>query len=291
MSNLRDRMINDMQLHGYGNRTQEAYARTVRQLQQFYNLSPEVISEEQLRDYFIHRKNDSHWSPSTMRIAYSGIKFFYTYTLQRDWGTLKLIRAQAERKLPTVLTIDEVRSILGAVKTPHNRAYFTVVYSCGLRLHEALHLQVSDIDGERKLIHVHLGKGAKDRYVPLPDDTLGVLRQYWKSHRNERWIFPRIGRSGKEGPTATEPMNKETVQGALRRVLKELPALNKPVRVHTLRHSYATHLLEAGVNIRLVQQYLGHASLASTMIYAHVTRVGHQDACERINRLMSGVQS
>ncbi|MFH1843576.1 MAG: site-specific integrase [bacterium] len=291
MSNLHDRMIHDMQLHGYAERTREAYVRTVRQLQQFYDLAPEAISEDQLRDYFIHRKNVSRWSAATMRIAYSGIKFFYTYTLKRDWGTLKLIRAENERKLPVVLTIDEVHSILQAVNSPHNKAYLTVVYCCGLRLQEGLHLQVADIDGKRQLIHIHLGKGAKDRYVPLPDSTLAVLRDYWKTHRNEQWIFPRIGRSRKEGPTATEPMNKETVHGALRRVLKTLPAITKPVRVHTFRHSYATHLLEAGVNIRLVQQYLGHSSLASTMIYAHVTRVGHQDACQRINRLMQGVRS
>lgn len=168
MSNLRDRMIHDMQLHGYAERTQEAYVRTVRQLQQFYDLTPKAICEDQLRDYFIHRKNVSNWSPATMRIAYSGIKFFYTYTLKRDWGTLKLIRAENERKLPTVLTIDEVHTILQAVNTPHNKAYLTVVYCCGLRLQEALHLQVRDIDGNRKLIHVHLGKGAKDRTSPCP---------------------------------------------------------------------------------------------------------------------------
>jgi len=284
-------MIHDMQLHGYAERTQQAYVRTVRQLQQFYELSPEEICEEQLRDYFIHRKNVSRWSPATMRIAYSGIKFFYTYTLKREWGTMELIRAENQRKLPTVLTVDEVHSILQAVDTPHNKAYLTVVYCCGLRLQEGLHLQVGDIDGQRKLIHVHLGKGAKDRYVPLPDSTLAVLRDYWKTHRNSKWVFPRLGRSRKEGPTATEPMNKETVHGALRRVLKTELAITKPVRVHTFRHSYATHLLESGVNIRLVQQYLGHASLASTMIYAHVTRVGHRDACARINRLMKGVRS
>ncbi len=291
MSNLHDRMLHDMQLHGYAERTQEAYLRAVRMLQQFHNLSPKDISEDQLRDYFIHRQQVSHWSPATMRIAYSGIKFFYKYTLERDWGTLELIRAQSEYKLPTVLAVDEVRAILQAVTTAHNKAYLTVVYCCGLRLQEALHLQVGDIDSQRKLIHVHLGKGAKDRYVPLPDSTLEVLRDYWKTHRNQKWVFPRIGRSGKEGPTATEPMNKETVHGALRRVLKSLPAITKPVRVHTFRHSYATHLLEAGINIRLVQHYLGHASLNSTMIYAHVTKVGHQDACVRINRLMQPVRS
>jgi len=291
MSNFRDRMINDMQLHGYGVRTQEAYARTVRQLQEFYGISPDKITEEQLRDYFLHRKNVSKWSASTMKIGYCGIKFFFTYTLKRGWDTLTLIRVETERKLPTVLSVDEVRVILKALRKLHNKAYLTTVYSCGLRLNEALHLHVADVDSKRMVIHIHSGKGAKDRYVPLPKSTLTLLREYWMTHQNPDWVFPRLGRSGKEGPSATEPMGQATVQGALRRVVKETPSITKPVRVHTLRHSYATHLLEAGVNIRLVQQYLGHSSLISTMVYAHVTRIGHQDAHARIDRLMNGVQS
>lgn len=286
MSSLRERMIHDMQLRGYGERTREAYVRAVRQLQEFYQVSPAKITEEQLREYFLHRKNHSKWAANTMKIAYCGIKFFFQFTLKRNWDTLTLIRAETERKLPTVLSVDEVRMILRAVRTPPNKAYLTVVYSCGLRLHEALHLQIRDIDSRRMLIHVHRGKGAKDRYVPLPQTTLEKLRDYWKTHRNPRWIFPRLGRGGKEGPTAVVPMGKSTVQIALRRVVRELAAITKPVCVHTLRHSYATHLLEAGVNIRLVQQYLGHASLMSTMIYAHVTRAGHQAAYTPINRLM-----
>jgi site-specific recombinase XerD len=226
-----------------------------------------------------------------MKIVYSGIRFFYTHTLKRDWDILALVHAESEHKLPTVLSIEEVHLILHAVNTPHNKTYLTLVYSCGLRLQEALNLQVSDIDGNRKLIHVRLGKGAKDRYVPLPDSTHKMLRDYWKTHRNETWIFPRLGCSGKEGHSATVPMSRATVQRALQRVLKNLPTIAKPVRVHSFRDSYATHLLEAGVNIRLVQHYLGHASLASTMIYTHVTCVGQQDACMRINRLMNGVQS
>ena len=157
--------------------------------------------------------------------------------------------------MPDVLSLDEVRSTLNAVRTPQNKAYLTTVYSCGLRLHEALHLQVSDIDNDRMRIHVHRGKGAKDRYVPLPESTLNILRSYWKTHRNPVWIFPRLGLSGKEGPMATTPMNKSSVQGALRRILKQL-RFKKRISIHTLRHSYATHLLEAGVNIRRIQQYL-----------------------------------
>ncbi len=291
MSTLRERMIHDMQLHGYGERTQEAYVRAVRQLQEFYRISPARITEEQLRQYFLHRKNRDQWAANTMKIAYCGIKFFFQYTLKRNWDTLTLIRAETERRLPTVLSVDEVRMILHTVRTPPNKAYLTVVYSCGLRLHEGLHLQVADIDSRRMLLHIHRGKGAKDRYVPLPQTTLERLRDYWKTHRNRVWIFPRLGRGRKEAPTAVLPMGKGTVQGALRRVVKELPALTKRVCVHTLRHSYATHLLEAGVNIRLVQQYLGHASLMSTMIYAHVTRAGHQAAYASINRLMGEMLS
>ncbi len=252
MSNLRERMLHDMQLHGYAEKTQEIYLWTVKKLQQFYMLSPDKISEEQLREYFIFRKNVSGWAPATMRITYAGIKFFFTYTLKREWKVLQLVRAKSERKLPTVLTTDEVRSILKAVKTHPNKAYLTLVYSWGLRLQEGLNLQVADIDDQRMFIHVHLGKGAKDRYVPLPDST-------------------------------------QTVQGALRSTVKKMTSITKRVSVHTLRHSYATHLLEAGVNIRQVQHYLGHSSLASTMVYVHVTKVGHQDACGRINRLMKGV--
>jgi len=255
-------------------------------LADYYGKTPDKVSEEELQDYFLHRRNVDKWSAATMRICYSGIKFFFINVLKREWHTLELIRAKSERRLPTVLSLDEIRSILRTVSTPQNKAYLTSVYSCGLRLHEALHLQVSDIDKDRMRIHVR-GKGAKDRYVPLPESTLHILRSYWKLHRNPTWIFPRLGRSGKEGPTAQIPMNKSSVQGALRRVLKQLK-LKKRISVHTLRHSYATHLLEAGVNIRRIQQYLGHSSLNSTMIYLHLTTQGHENAYGIINDLMKG---
>ena len=222
-----------------------------------------------------------------MRICYSGIKFFFINVLKRKWHTLELINAKRELRLPDVLSTDEAWSILNTVTTPQNKAYLTTVYTCGLRLNEALHIQISDIDSKRMLIHVHRGKGAKDRYVPLPAATLDLLRQYWKTHRNQRLIFPRLGRGRQDGHTAQIPMAKETVQGALRRVLKQLK-IKKRVTIHTLRHSYATHLLEAGVNIRRIQQYLGHSSLSSTMIYLHLTTQGHERAYGIINTLMKG---
>jgi len=276
-----------LQLAGMSERTQQAYCRSVRMLVEFYNKTPDMISEQQLQDYFLHRKNVDKWSAATMRICYNGIKFFFIQVLKRDWHTLQLIHARREQRLPTVLSVKEVRSILNTVRTPQNKAFLTTVYSCGLRLQEALNLQVSDIDTDRMRIHIHRGKGAKDRYVPLPKSTLYALRNYWRLHRNPTWIFPRLGRSGKEGPAANTPMNKSSVQGALRRVLKQLN-LKKRISTHTLRHSYATHLLEAGVNIRRIQQYLGHSSLNSTLIYLHLTTQGHQRAYGIINDLMKG---
>ena len=290
MKDYYQKSMRALQLAGMSTRTQQCYTRSVRMLVDFYHKTPDLINEQELQDYFLHRKNVDKWSPATMRICYSGIKFFFINVLKRQWHTLELVHAKREQRLPTVLSTNEVRNILSTVKTPQNKAYLTTVYSCGLRLQEALNLQVSDIDSDRMRIHVHRGKGAKDRYVPLPKSTLIILRSYWKLHRNPTWIFPRLGRSCKEGPSATTPMNKGSVQGALRRVVKQLK-FKKRISVHTLRHSYATHLLEAGVNIRRIQQYLGHSSLNSTLIYLHLTTQGHRRAYGIISDLMSPLRS
>jgi len=289
-SKLRKKMVEDLQLRGYAERTQNSYSRSVRQLENYWHLPAEEISEQQVRDYFLYCRNDAGWSAATMRIAYSGIKFFYTTTLPMEWETIKLLKIKRLSVPPTVLSIDEVRLILKAARAPQAKTFFTTVYSCGLRLSEALALEVGDIDSERMLLRVRKGKGGKDRDIPLPDSTLEVLREYWLTHKNPRLLFPALGRRRNQGRTAERPMAQGSVQGALRRILKELPKIKKPATTHTLRHSYATHLIEAGVNIRLVQQYLGHASLVTTMIYLHVTELGNDDATGRINRLMGGMQ-
>jgi integrase/recombinase XerD len=161
----------------------------------------------------------------------------------------------------------------------------------GLRLHEALYLQVSDIDGQRLLVHVHRGKGAKDRYVPLPEDTLESLRAYWKTHRNPTWLFPATGRDQKLAPSAMYPMSRASVQGAFRKAKQRAGITKLGLAIHSLRHSYATHLLEAGVNLRLIQLYLGHTRLETTMVYLHLTHKGHEDAYARINSLMQGLMT
>jgi integrase len=160
--------------------------------------------------------------------------------------------------LPDVLAIDEVRRLIAAVRTHHNKAFFWTVYSLGLRLQEALNLQVGDIDGARMVVHVHRGKGAKDRHVPLPPRTLIVLRQYCLTHRHPVWLFPAMGRDQGQAGSAALPMARSSVHGAMKKVVRDL-GIKKKVTIHTLRHSYATHLLEAGINLRLIQQYLGAA--------------------------------
>lgn len=285
---LKKKMLEDMQLCDYSDRTQKSYLRSVCQLSNYWSLPPEEIAEQKVREYFLFCKNELNWSASTMRGAYSGIKFFYTVTLPMEWETLRLLKVKRITTPPTVLSIDEVRLILGTARTPQSRAFLTTVYSCGLRLQEALDLKVADIDSERMVIRVH-GKGSRQRDVPLPESTYQVLRAYWKTHRNKVLIFPALGRDGKKGGAATVPMARSSVQQMMRRIVKELPKIKKHATLHTLRHSYATHLIEAGINLRIVQQYLGHASLDTTTIYLHVTESGNEDATGRINRLMGGL--
>jgi len=284
-----DKAVEALKLNGKSERTQEAYVRHVRKLIEFQHKDPDRISEEELRKYFIHRQEINKWQTNTMRICYSAIKFFYLHVVERDWHIFKVLKAPSERRLPAVLTREEIDRIFAKITTFHNYVFHSTIYSCGLRLQEGLFLQVSDIDGTRKLIHVHRGKGAKDRYVPLPDNTLILLRRYWATHRNQDLIFPALGRGHNLGPVSKTPMAIESVQGAFRRAKYQAGIKKRRVSVHTLRHSYATHLLEAGVNIRAIQRYLGHSQLETTMVYLHLTSKGQEDAYDIINNVMKGL--
>lgn len=289
MTPLRQQMIAALQLNGTSERTQQAYVREVRLLAQFYGKSPDLLSEQESQTYCLHRTNVDGLAPASLRICYSGIRFFSQHVLQRDWHTLTLIRAHTAHRLPAVLSVEEVRRLLQAAPPLPNQVYFTTVYSVGLRLHEALYLQVADIDGQRLPGHVHRGKGAKDRDVPLPQETLALLRTYGKTHRNKPWLFPATGRNQTQRPTATSPMSRASVQGAFRTATHRAGITTTGVAIHTLRHSYATHLLEAGVHPRLIPRYLGHTQLETTMLSFHRTHKGHDDAYERLNALMQGL--
>ena len=190
MTELRQKMIEDMQLNGLAARTQEAYVMAVRQLAEYHRKPPDQMSETDLREYFLYLKNVKRVSRSTSTLALCGIKFFYERTLGRTWPLFALIRPPKEQKLPVVLSIGEVGRILNGVRHSHYRACLTLIYACGLRLLEGVQMRVNQIDGERQQVHVRGGKGGKDRYVPIPEVTLAMLRAYWRGHRNREWLFP-----------------------------------------------------------------------------------------------------
>jgi integrase/recombinase XerD len=285
MTELRKRMIECLQLRGLSARTQEMYVRAVRQLAEHYRKSPDMITEEELRQSFLDLKNVKQYSRSASTIALCGIKCFFQHTLNRNWTTLTFVRPPREQKLPVILSREEVHRLLGCVRLPRYRVCLTTIYSCGLRLQEGTHLQVPDIDSARLLIHIRHGKGGKDRYVPLPHRTLARLRHSWVTHRHPVLIFPAPGRGRIHMATATTPMPKSSVQGAFRDALKQ-SGIHTQASVHTLRHSWAAHLLEAGVNLRLIQVYLGHRSPTTTSVYTHLTARAEHLGAEAIHRLM-----
>ena len=289
MTPLRQHMMTARQLSGKGERPQQSSVREVRLRAQFSHTSPDRMTEPALQHDFLHRKNVDGLAPASMRICSSGIRFFDQHVLKRDWSTLSLLRAHTTHRLPAVLSVAEVKRLLQAATPCHNQASFTTVYSLGLRLHAALFLQVSDIAGQRLQVHGHRGKGAKDRYVPLPAETLTLLRTSWKTHRHPTWLFPATGRDHTQSPTALSPMRRSRVQGAFRKAKHRASLTKTGVAIHTLRHAYATPVLAAGVHPRLIQRSLGHTQLATPMLSLHLTHRGQEEAYERLNALMDGL--
>jgi integrase/recombinase XerD len=291
MSQLIERFREDLQLAGYAKRSTESYVSSVLRLQRFYNKPLESITEEDLRQYWLSCQTEFGWSPASLRISYSGIQHFFTKTLVRAWNIFKEIKWKREQTLPTILSLQEVRDIIYALPTLQSHTFYLTLYSMGLRLREATTLQVKDILSDRGLVHIHAGKGALDRMVPLPNITLLTLRKYYKTHRNPKWIFPSLGHNGgKDAQFAKTHVSDSGVQGVLQRTLKRL-GVKKHIHPHVFRHAYATHLLEANIPIRHVQKILGHKTLQSTMVYLHVTTQAQHDSHVRVAQVMQGVLS
>ena len=285
MMEFAHRMREDLILRGMSERTQESYLRAVRKLEQFTDKNAHKVTEEELRKYFIEILEVKKFSVAAFKIAFYGIRFYYTATLQRKWPLFDQVKPKDEKKLPVVLSTEEVKRLLAAVRLYRFYAFLSTVYSCGLRLQEALNLQVGDISKDRMVIHIRNGKGARDRYVPLPHATLAILRKYWVTHKNKTLLFPALGRTGKGDSTTTEHMARTSVQRTMKLALADA-GIVKRAHIHTLRHSYATHLLEEGVSLKLIQQYLGHALIQTTLIYVHLTKKCHDQAYTKIDQLM-----
>jgi site-specific recombinase XerD len=281
-------MLEDMQLRGLAPATQHAYLRAVQQLAEHYGKSPDQITEEELRQYFLYLHTEKHVARSTVIVALCAIKFLFEHTLRQPWPRLDLLRPRPVHKLPVVLSMEEVWQILAQLHLPIYRTCLSTISTCGLRLHEGASLQVDQIDSARMHLLIRDGKRHKDRYVPLPPRTLTLLRTHWLTHRNPIWLFPATEKAGYDPRTAPQPISDRSVQKAFHAALVAA-GQTKPATVHTLRHSWATHLLEAGVNLRLIQVWLGHRSPTTTALYTHLTRKAEQLASEALEQLTVGM--
>ncbi len=271
MTPLRQRMIEDMQINGLSASTQDLYVRAVHQLAEHFHRSPDLLSEEDLRQYFLYLANKKKIARSTATIALCGIKFLFDHTLRRQWPTLRFVRPRFEKKLPVVLSCEEVRQILSHVRVPAYRICLTTIYACGLRLMEGAQLQVTDVDSGRMFLHIR-GKYGKDRYVPLPQPAPQMLRSFWRTHRSLPWLFPApIHHGWNRRLNQGGPVTRKSLQKGFERAFRR-SCIAMRAHVHTLRHSYATHLLKAGVNLRIIQENLGHRSVRTIQIYTHLTR-------------------
>lgn len=288
VSQVRVKMFDDLQLQGRSPRTMETYDRSVRLLEQYCGKTADDIVEEEVRRYFLSLHQEKHWSRTSITIALCGIKYCFEHTLHRDLSVLGVVRPKLEKKLPVVFSFEEIQQVMPLIRLPFYRGCLQTIYTCGLRLQEGAHLGVADIDTARMYLHIRQAKGSKHRLVPLPANTLLLLRDVWKMHRNPKWIFPASGRGGTGRRTSEIPVPVCNIQDAFRAALRA-SGHRKKASVHTLRHSWATHLLEAGVNLRQIQEWLGHSTPKTTAIYTHLTQAGEEKSRVVIDQLMGAL--
>ena len=262
MSQLRRRMEEELKLRGYSPATIKAYVLSVRKFAEFHGRSPEQMGAEQARAYVLDLLEVQKLSRSTVIQAICGLRFFYRQVLRRPCEVGRLVYPKRKRKLPVVLTEAEVNHLVEASSDLREQAILMTLYSAGLRLGELIALQPADIDSAAMRIRVRAGKGGKERRVMLSETLLTGLRRYFRQYRPERWLF--YGRSPQE-PISPRAVQKLVASAAVR------AGLRKRVSPHVLRHSFATHLLEHGTNLRYIQELLGHRSLKTTMVYTHVS--------------------
>ena len=264
MSTLREQMMADLQLKGLTPKTQKIYLREVRNYAKYFNKSPEDLGEKELREYLLYLLNERKLAKGTYRFYYQGLKFLYTHTLNREDVVEKIRCPRGEKKLPVVLDLSEVKTLLSVMENLKHRAILMITYTAGLRISETARLKVSDIDSKRMMVRVQQGKGGKDRYTILSQTALECLRQYWRQYRPKEWLFERQKEGTHIGISSIRQIFLEA---------KERAGITKPASPHTLRHSFATHLIEAGTSLHHVQLLLGHRSPTTTTVYLHVSRM------------------
>ncbi|MDD2600153.1 MAG: site-specific integrase [Kiritimatiellae bacterium] len=280
-------MVEDMCLCNFSPRTQNSYTRSVKLLTRHYGKSPDLLTEEEIRAYFVHLTCERKLARPTITIALSGIKFFYEKTLKRDWSLTGVPMPKREKFLPVILSRKEVHSIIEKVRSVKHAACISLIYACGLRLSEGCAVKIIDIDRNRMQLRVR-GKGSKERYVSIPPSVMPLLGKCWLSHRNPKWMFPFAGRGGARVSTAESHVPLTTVQQAFRKAYLE-SGVKKKATPHSFRHAYATHLLEAGVSLRQIQMWMGHSSITMTAHYAQLTTQSTEVAGKLLGALMSEI--
>lgn len=262
MTPLRQRMLEDMRVRNYSKKTQAIYVAQVARFAKYVGSPPDQVGPEEIRRYLVHLVEERQVSWSVFNQAACALRFFYGVTLGRGELVPHIPFPRTPKKLPTVLSAEEVTRLVLAVRNLKHRTVLLTIYAAGLRISEAVGLKVTDIDSERMVITVRQGKGRKDRTVMLSPQLLKALRSYAREVRPTHWLFP--------GRRPDRPLNPTAVQRSCARARRDA-GLTKHATVHTLRHSFATHLLEAGTDLRLIQTLLGHRSVKTTAIYTHVS--------------------
>jgi len=263
MGAIKEKMKRDMEIRGLSKRTKESYLGCVKQFVKYFMKSPDQLNLEDIHTYQLHLIRDRKVAENTFNQYVSALKFLYGQTLKRDWKIDMIPYHKRSKRLPVVLNREEVVKLYKAVPYLKHKAMILTLYSTGIRASELANVKISDIDNKRMLIRIDQGKNRKDRYVRLPAKLLEILREYWQSEtvKSKTWLFP--------GRPRTEPITRNSVRNMVHKA-KETAGIQKPVTTHTLRHSFATHQLEDGVDIRKIQLMLGHRSLRTTAKYLHV---------------------
>lgn len=261
MTALRQRMIEDLRIRNYSPRTIDTYVRCVAGFAKHFGESPDQLGPEHIREYqrFLVETKRASWSLFNQYVC--ALRFFYSVTLGRPWLVEHIPYPKQPKKLPVVLSAAELGIFFRAITNLKHRAILMTMYAAGLRISEVLKLQLQDIDSQRMLIRVQQGKGGRDRYTILPDTLLEVLREYWKSYKPQAWLFP--------GKSPHRPLDPTGVQRSAAQA-RQRAGLIKSVTTHTMRHCFATHLLETGIDLRTIQVLLGHRSMNTSAVYLHV---------------------
>ena len=293
-SPLRLQYLEDLAFHRFSSGTIESYFNHFLHFIAYCWKSPSSVSDEDVRSYLSFREHECVWSSQYLRASFSSIKFFYTHTLPRDFSVLKLYRVRTPKQIPTVLSRDEALRLIASESDIRYHACMAVIYSCGLRVSEALSLEVSDIDSSQMLVKVRRGKGGKARNVPLPDKTLQILRDMWQSHRHPTLLFPAYYQSSKPVPNShygaqNRPFSGRCLYDHVLAAARKAGIKKSKVTPHTLRHSYATHLLEEGVALPTIQEWLGHSDLETTGMYSHVTSKLRRAGASSLDEIMSNL--